>query len=1137
MKRITALILILSFVCSLTTFAYDISKNDYTPGEVLFTSDFEIYNDGEQPTGNGNTNEVCPPEWINVPSSTGGGVVEDEISGNKYYRFYNDTNANVTANFIQYFNMTLQDIKAMKIEYDVRTMGVAFYSRWRDNVGSQNTFFMNLSRNSGDVFSKNIQPEVWNHFEVIIDDNKNLMQVWVNGILATEELFQQVYTKNKTICTLTFSATLFPGDEAFLDNVKITKLIPGYDESQAVVQGTVQKTEIEYKPSENGMPLIGEQIELGEPAFNETSTQIGGGLTKLGHRTYVSMNAKPSYFNEYDTLTGQYIRSFPVNESSFYYAFQVGSDGMLYHSGGPEVYQYDPETKINKKIESYITDATGTSWGMNLGVSGDNTKLYNAHWIGKYYKEGKGMPVAEYDVLTGKTNVYYGVGGELKYTHAATGNEDYIFCSGGDDAGSERLIRVDKKTGEQLIWYNTDPEIVSGNMGQCILVGDKLFTRIRAWSFCIDIDTMTEFARFQSGTRGGRQSVSYPRPGGDPNIVYYPMPNDIGLMEFNIQTGESKENVIYENPVSELGKMEFGQWIQKKDGTWAIYACVKDTHVALITPGDPHVEYIELKAPSLGFGTTVQPNYYHITRDDMLYVGGYRAGINGFDLKTKTPVFSVKQNSQHGISEANGMIFCGTYSSGAFYMIDPEKPVVFDSGNPKYIFTSEYGCRHYNVSGTNAGFCMHSGIADYGQPEGSVIMSTYADGEPKVKEYGGIAPGENITGMCYKDGYIYAGSSVMVNLQEPHAEARIVKLDARTGEVVLEKTYEIEGLPKIGTYGEMAFGPDGNIYVIANEGVTLMVVEPENLELLRYKSYAKQRENGASVVSPWIRFGAEGVLYTNMGEQLFSVNIETLESVLLWGNCDRFAIDNDGNILKRRGGNSTGTILVAMQVDQRQRLDIMIRNAEKYYKEEDYSKVSWKMFENALSDAKKIDLKKSTDEEVKAAARKLSFAIFDLQTKYDEEAGFAYIFGGNPAAFDDMKGYDAETLKAVNTLKHSKIISGLSNKLFAPEKAITRAEFVKLLAVIEGCDDEITEAHEFTDVSKDSWYYDYVQVAYKNGWIEGKSSTEFAPEDIITREQMIIILNRIKPDSFAQGEAVETTRAEAAKLLYDYMNI
>ena len=196
------------------------------------------------------------------------------------------------------------------------------------------------------------------------------------------------------------------------------------------------------------------------------------------------------------------------------------------------------------------------------------------------------------------------------------------------------------------------------------------------------------------------------------------------------------------------------------------------------------------------------------------------------------------------------------------------------------------------------------------------------------------------------------------------------------------------------------------------------------------------------------------------------------------------------------------------------------------------------MYQNALSDAKKVDLYKDSDGLVKDAARKLTFAIQDLQTKYDEEAGFAYVFGDNMAAFADMTGYaDLEALKAVNTLKHSNIISGIDNKTFAPDNPITRAEFVKLLSVIEGCEDELPSVpYEFTDVKKSDWYYNYVNVAYEKGWIKGVSETEFAPNDVITEEQMILILNRIKADTFEAGKPNETTRAQAAKLLYAYIN-
>ncbi len=1130
MKKLAVLLaVIMSF--SGMAFAAE-NETVYIEDRTLFASDFEIFEDGEEPSALRNSNAVTPAEWVTAPTGTGGTVVKDAETGNKYYRFYNNTASNVTATFNQTMNPSSQDFTAFKFEFDVRTMGVAFSVRFRDNA-SQTTYFVNLGRNATSVFSRSIQTTQWNHIEIVVDDAKNQMWIYVNGILAANEPFQTKYTPGKSHCYFYVTATLYPGDEAFFDNFVFKTLKPEYaagDEPSK--EELIVEEKVDYKPSPNGIPEItdnGEQLEAA--SWNVSSTRTQGGMTKFGHRTYISMNANPSYINEFDTLTGEYIASFNLErDTGFYYSFQPAADGKIHHTNGFDWFIYDPATKkstLHKKIYDIRCDA----WGMNPGANDDRKFLYTAH--------SNGTDAIEYNTVTGDYRIFENVTDGMKYMHGATGNDKYLFTSAGDDAGTERIIRVDKETGEKKIWHNTDPDITAGNCPHCIVVGDYVFAAIRQWVFCIDIETMQEVARFPTGGRGGRQRISYPMPGGDPDIIYFMSENQVGLNTFNLKTHEIKTNIEkFDESKTDLGKIEFGEWVQKKDGTWALYACVADQYIALITPGDPHIEYIPFQTPDKGIGSPVQTSYFYVSRDDILYTGGYRAGVNAVDLKTGNPVFSVKQNSQHGISEANGMIFCGTYSSGQFYMIDPEKPVVYKSGNPQYYYESKYGCRHYNVFRTNAGFCLHNAIADYGGTEGSVVASTYANGKPMAREYGKVIIGENITGQCYKDGYIYASSSVVVNLHEPHEEAHIAKIDARTGETVIIKGYDIPDVGKLQVISEPVIGPDGYLYAIANQGVTLLCVDPETLELVRYKSYYKARVTTNTYLGDLMLMGADGVLYTTMGDQLHAVNLETLEAKLIWGNCQLFGMDNDGNLYKRYGGNSSGIPVSILEVNQRQRLDIMIQNAEKYYKEEDFSKTSWKVYENALADAKKIDFYSSNDAEVKEAARKLTYAIQDLQTKYDEEAGFAYIYGDNMAAFDDMTGYeDLEALKAVNTLKHSKIITGLDNKTFAPDKAITRAEFVKLLTVIEGCEDEMADAHEFTDVAKSDWYYNYVQVAYSKGWIQGKSETEFAPNDVITDEQMKLMLNRIREGSFDSGKAESTTRADAAKLLYAYLNI
>ena len=70
----------------------------------------------------------------------------------------------------------------------------------------------------------------------------------------------------------------------------------------------------------------------------------------------------------------------------------------------------------------------------------------------------------------------------------------------------------------------------------------------------------------------------------------------------------------------------------------------------------------------------------------------------------------------------------------------------------------------------------------------------------------------------------------------------------------------------------------------------------------------------------------------------------------------------------------------------------MIKNARKYYNRDDYSKESWQEFEAALEEAEQMNIAESYLPDVKAAARKLGFAIRDLQTVFDYNAGFAYPF-------------------------------------------------------------------------------------------------------------------------------------------------
>ncbi|MGO5097164.1 BspA family leucine-rich repeat surface protein [Agathobaculum sp. LCP25S3_E8] len=96
---------------------------------------------------------------------------------------------------------------------------------------------------------------------------------------------------------------------------------------------------------------------------------------------------------------------------------------------------------------------------------------------------------------------------------------------------------------------------------------------------------------------------------------------------------------------------------------------------------------------------------------------------------------------------------------------------------------------------------------------------------------------------------------------------------------------------------------------------------------------------------------------------------------------------------------------------------------------------------------------------------------------------------------------------AVNTLASLGIITGVGNEKFAPERAITRAEFTAIAMRFAKLDK--TGINIFSDVQQSDWFYDYVIGSIQYGWITGYSDGTFRPNNTITRAEVTTITNRM----------------------------
>ena len=107
--------------------------------------------------------------------------------------------------------------------------------------------------------------------------------------------------------------------------------------------------------------------------------------------------------------------------------------------------------------------------------------------------------------------------------------------------------------------------------------------------------------------------------------------------------------------------------------------------------------------------------------------------------------------------------------------------------------------------------------------------------------------------------------------------------------------------------------------------------------------------------------------------------------------------------------------------------------------------------------------------------------------------------------FDDVDS-SHWAISPITALASKGIINGYGSD-FAPDNSITRAEFVTIICRAFRVTTEKTDA-EFTDVSKNEWFYEYVQKASGAGIILGDGNGTFRPNDSITRQDACVIINR-----------------------------
>lgn len=139
------------------------------------------------------------------------------------------------------------------------------------------------------------------------------------------------------------------------------------------------------------------------------------------------------------------------------------------------------------------------------------------------------------------------------------------------------------------------------------------------------------------------------------------------------------------------------------------------------------------------------------------------------------------------------------------------------------------------------------------------------------------------------------------------------------------------------------------------------------------------------------------------------------------------------------------------------------------------------------------------------------------------------------AEYEDAVAISSWAQEAVAKVTTLRYMEGTGTK-FEPKRELTRAEFAALIVRYTGSE-LVSGESDFEDVSTEDWYFKYIVTAKSKGLITGISAHAFAPNQMISRQEMAVILGRVQGVSTeGQQAAVLKDQSLVAEWALPYIN-
>lgn len=280
--------------------------------------------------------------------------------------------------------------------------------------------------------------------------------------------------------------------------------------------------------------------------------------------------------------------------------------------------------------------------------------------------------------------------------------------------------------------------------------------------------------------------------------------------------------------------------------------------------------------------------------DGNIYISGYMGsiGVKYNPLTGESTNFTLGQIE--GMGSLGNKLYLGEYPTAQIFELDTTQTT------PKPVKIGQIG------EGQDRPFKITSGdgkvfigtIPGYAELGGALTI--YNPENKSFKTIRNIVPNQSIVGLAYKDGLIYGSTSIAggLGIEASEKRAKLFVYDVNNDKVLKIQDLEVaenETLPMI---SGLEFGQDGLLWGTANGWV--FALDKETLKVVKKKQLYPEITNYGRWRPTYIKFDNKGLMYTNPGEKLTAVDINSLDSKFI-ANTGIFTLDNEDNLYYSKG--------------------------------------------------------------------------------------------------------------------------------------------------------------------------------------------------------------------------------------------